>query len=38
MCVNGKVKPVENIPGMGDRGNKENDGGGELNYNISDIF
>jgi hypothetical protein len=27
MCVNGKMIPVETIPGMGERGIKENDGG-----------
>jgi hypothetical protein len=33
MYVNGKVRPVETIPGMGGR-IKENDGGGEFNYDI----
>jgi hypothetical protein len=28
------MRHVETIPGMGERGIKENDGGGELNYNI----
>jgi hypothetical protein len=28
--VNGKMIPVETIPGMGGEGIKENDGGGEL--------
>jgi hypothetical protein len=32
--VNGKVRPVETIPGMGKRGMKDNDGGGEFNYDI----
>jgi hypothetical protein len=30
MCENGKMRPVETIPGMGIRGIKENDGGSEL--------
>jgi hypothetical protein len=30
---NGKMRPAETIPGMGD---KENDGGGEFNYDIFD--
>jgi hypothetical protein len=29
-CVNGKIIPVETIPGMVRRGIKENDGGGKL--------
>jgi hypothetical protein len=36
MYVNGKMRPVETIPGMG--GIKESDGGGELKYDIFDIF
>jgi hypothetical protein len=26
--------PVETIPGMGEEGKKENEGGGEFNYDI----
>jgi hypothetical protein len=33
MYKNGKVTPVETIPGMGEEG-EENDGDGELNYDI----
>jgi hypothetical protein len=29
-----KMQPVETIPGMGEKGIKENDGGGELKYDI----
>jgi hypothetical protein len=32
MYVNGKIIPVETIPGM--RGMKENSGGGEFKYDI----
>jgi hypothetical protein len=32
--VHGKMRPVETIPGMGLRGIKENDGGGEFSYDI----
>jgi hypothetical protein len=32
MYENGKMRPVETIPGTGVRGIKENDGGGELNF------
>jgi hypothetical protein len=28
------MRPVETVPGMERRGNKENDGGGEFNYDI----
>jgi hypothetical protein len=35
--VNGKMKTVETIPGMGQRG-KINNGGGEFNYDIFDIL
>jgi hypothetical protein len=31
---NGKMRPVETIPGMGGEGIKENDAGGKLNYDI----
>jgi hypothetical protein len=34
MYVNGKVRPLETIPGMGEEEIKENDGGGEVNYGI----
>jgi hypothetical protein len=34
MYVNGKMRPVETIPEMGRRGIKENDGGGEFNYDM----
>jgi hypothetical protein len=34
MYKNGKMRPVETIPGMGIEGIKENDGGGVLNYDI----
>jgi hypothetical protein len=34
MSKNGKMRPVETIPGMGGRRIKENDGGGEFNYDI----
>jgi hypothetical protein len=33
--VNGKWRPAETIPGMGEEGTKENDGGDKSN---SDIF
>jgi hypothetical protein len=36
--VNGKMKPVESIPGMKEKGIKENDGGNEFNYDIFDIL
>jgi hypothetical protein len=38
MYVNGKMRPVETIPGMGKGEIKENDGGGELKYDIFDIL
>jgi hypothetical protein len=31
---NRKIRPVETIPGTGERGIKKNDGGGEFNYDI----
>jgi hypothetical protein len=34
MYENGKMRPVETIPEMCGGEIKENDGGGELNYNI----
>jgi hypothetical protein len=30
----GKIRPAETIPGMGERGIKENDRVGEFNYDI----
>jgi hypothetical protein len=38
MYENGKMIPVETIPGMGARGIKENEGGGEFRYAIFDIL
>jgi hypothetical protein len=32
MYENGKTRPVEGIPGLGDREIKDNDGGGEFNF------
>jgi hypothetical protein len=32
MYENGKIRHVENISGMGERGIKQNDGGDEFNY------
>jgi hypothetical protein len=32
------MRPVETIPGMGEGGIKENDGGGEFKYDIADIL
>jgi hypothetical protein len=37
MYVNGKVRPIETITGMGVGRTKENDGGGEFNNDIFDI-
>jgi hypothetical protein len=37
MYVNGKIRPVETIPGMGGVGIKENGGGGE-GVNSSRIY
>jgi hypothetical protein len=34
MYENGKMRHAETIPGMGEEGIKENDGGGEFNYGI----
>jgi hypothetical protein len=33
MYVNGKMSPVETIPGMGRQGMKGNGGGGEFHHN-----
>jgi hypothetical protein len=39
MYVNGKVRPAERIPGLGVGGGiKENDGGGEFNYDVLDML
>jgi hypothetical protein len=38
MYVNGKMRPVETIPGMGFGWIKENDGDGEFKYDISDTL
>jgi hypothetical protein len=35
MYINGKMRPVETLPGMGGRKIKENNGGGDLNDDIS---
>jgi hypothetical protein len=37
MYVNGKMKPVETIPGM-EGGIKESNGGGEFKYDVFDIL
>jgi hypothetical protein len=34
MYINGKMRPVETIPGMGGRFIKENSGGGKFKYLI----
>jgi hypothetical protein len=34
MYENGKMRPVETVPGMGEVGIKENGGGGEFNYDL----
>jgi hypothetical protein len=36
--TNGKMRPVETSPRMSGGGVKENDGGGEFNYDIFDIL
>jgi hypothetical protein len=38
MYVNGKLIPDENFPEMGERGMKENGGGGEFKNKIFDIL
>jgi hypothetical protein len=38
MYENGKLRPVETITGIAGQGINENDGGGELNYDIFDIL
>jgi hypothetical protein len=34
MYESGKMRSIETIPGMGGGGLKENDGGGEFNYDV----
>jgi hypothetical protein len=34
MYVNGKMRPVETVLGMGEGEIKKNDGGGEFNYDM----
>jgi hypothetical protein len=34
MHENGEMRPAETIPGMGGDGIKENNGGGEFNYDL----
>jgi hypothetical protein len=34
MYVNGKMRPAENIPGIGGGDIKDNDGKGKFNYDI----
>jgi hypothetical protein len=38
MYENGKMGHVENIPGMGGGEIKQNDGGGELNYILYELW
>jgi hypothetical protein len=38
MYVNGKMRSVENIPGMGERKLKENGGGAKFKFDIFDIL
>jgi hypothetical protein len=38
MCVNGKMRPVETIPGVGEEGMKENGGGGKFKHDIFEIL
>jgi hypothetical protein len=38
MYVNGKMRPVETIPGMGGEEIKENGGRGEVKYDIFDML
>jgi hypothetical protein len=38
MFVSGKMIPGETTPGMGEKTVKENNGGGELKYDILDIL
>jgi hypothetical protein len=36
--VNGKMRPVETVPGIGGGRIKENDGESELNYDVFNIL
>jgi hypothetical protein len=38
LYVNGKMIPIETIPGMGERRIKENGGWGEFKYDIFDTL
>jgi hypothetical protein len=38
MYANGKMRPVETIPGMEKGRIKENDGGGQFKYDVSDTL
>jgi hypothetical protein len=38
MCIHEKMRCVETFPGTAEREIKENDGGGEFNYDIFDIL
>jgi hypothetical protein len=38
LYVNGKMGPVETIPGMGEGGMKENDGGFKFKYDIFEVL
>jgi hypothetical protein len=38
MYLNGKMRPIETMPGMGGEGIKQNDGGGKFKYDISDTL
>jgi hypothetical protein len=38
MYVNGKMKPVETVPGIGGGGMKESSGGDEFKYDIFDTL
>jgi hypothetical protein len=38
MYANGNIISVETIPGMGEEGIKDRDGGSEFNYDILDIY
>jgi hypothetical protein len=38
VCVNGKMRPAETVPGMGGGEMKESDGGGEFSYDVLEVF
>jgi hypothetical protein len=38
MYVNGKMRPIEIVPGMGEGRAKENDGKGEFKHDIFDTL